>query len=260
MRPNLVYVRRGSSTGEAAPPEILKMYEADSGRRSASVSIELLGPDGMDLPAKAEVRLVSFGNIDKLPDCVAAESIGPLGISLPSMRLVNRNYWRDLARYLQVQAAAVRIGFRLTNRSDFALNDCKLEVRVEAPEATLDAIRGSEIPEQPSDDDVYSSITGIRPLSETLADRAAGLKVLAKGNVAVFEARLPSLLPGEAAVPHDDLVLVPAGPGTMSIRCRLLAAGLAEPLLVERELEVSGESTTRTFEDLKRMGEEISRG
>lgn len=257
VRPNAVYVRRGSSTGEASPPEVLRMYEADAGRKPASVSISLLDANGDALPMQVSVQFISFGKIEELPNCERGGVEGPFGMRMPSIGLVNRHYWRQLAEYVEVNAAAVHIGFRLANHSNFALNDCKLEVTVKDLNGQpLRAMEASSLPEWPSDDPY--SVRAIRGLPNILADRAAGLKVEDRGGVATYEVRFSSLLPAEVIATYDALIVLPARAGRLAVTCRLLASELEAPIVQVQELEVAGLTTEKSFEYLRQLDEEQS--
>lgn len=121
---NVVYVRRGSSTGEADPIEAMRMQGEDQGRSaSTSAVFRLLDQHGKPFPVEHIERRTAyeFGDIEELPD-LACPRNGYLFNH-------NSSYWRDLATYLKQRAGAVLIRFELQNSSAFALSHGKLEVR-----------------------------------------------------------------------------------------------------------------------------------
>ncbi len=172
LKSNVVYVRRGSSTDEAEPPEIAAMALADSGRGGVRVELSLRTPGNEELPNEFVRRFIGFA--EEFPDYQSPRVDGPLGMSLRStLTYDNRDFWRECAEYIRVDEGLVLVQMVLRNSSAVQLSNAKLEVTVEGLEKQgYEMLAGVDVPEAPrprSDFVVktrdFPAVLGNRPVS-----------------------------------------------------------------------------------------------
>jgi hypothetical protein len=246
LKSNVVYVRRGSSTVEADPLEVIKMGTMDSGRSRPSVEISVTQADFSQLESVYERRYFSF---EELPDYRDEASIGPYGLPVYSE---NRDYWREFAEFVQIHCATVELQFCLKNTSGFALTGTKLEVRVhsiEGPPVAL--IVGRHLPECPNTTLGGTGIFSTPLLGDYVTKGELRTTVDEDGESQVFHARLGKLLPGESLRASDTLGIRAMGPGKVLVAYRLLAEELEQPMQFELEVEFAGKSAHLNVEGLE---------
>jgi hypothetical protein len=245
LKSNVVYVRRGSSTDEAEPPEITKMATSDSGRGSAIVELAVLDTDNEKLPETISLRFLQF---EELPDYVGKRDTNSLYI--PTFMNDNRHFWREAAEYLKVHLALIQVQFELTNRSAFALSNAKLEISLEAIDGESVQILASEhLPDQPEHQ--WNSMRAAQYNPAKMQRLEDKFEVDQGGSAPLCHVRLGTLLPGEKARAGDSLAVVPSGPGKLRIRVRVLAEELASPVEYDREIEVVGAYEMHDLDGLK---------
>jgi hypothetical protein len=241
LKSNVVYVRRGSSTDEAEPPEIAAMALADAGRGDVRLDLSVLTPDNEELHDTFALNYLQFPA--RLPDYESPRrETGPFGLqyAAPSMWHDNRDFWREYAEYARAQEALIEMKFVLHNRSEVQLSNAKLEVSVEPLEGQrFEMVSGADLPDEPKSQ--WSSIHGIRSLPELLDRREARLIVDDGGVSPICHVRFGSLLPGEEGRSSDTLAIIPLGPGKLRLRLRILGGELAAPQENERVLEATGD-------------------
>ncbi|MBB3014033.1 ATP-binding protein [Cupriavidus alkaliphilus] len=249
LKSNVVYVRRGSSTDEAEPPEIAAMALADSGRSEMRVDLSVLMPNYEKLVDIFERRYLQFR--ERFPDFQSPrEANGSLGIRIPTISSDNRNFWREYAEYIRVEEGLIAMRFVLLNRSGVQLSNAKLEVSVHPLEGQEVQIRaGDDLPEEPSRE--WNPIHGIRSVPELLARQSAPLSVDDGAITPICNVRFGSLLPGEEGRSSDTLAIIPCGPGKFRLQFRILAGELAVPQESERVIEAAGVVVPLDFEGFK---------
>ncbi|WP_207951325.1 helix-turn-helix domain-containing protein, partial [Cupriavidus sp. L7L] len=177
LKSNVVYVRRGSSTDEAEPPEIAAMVLADARRGDLRLDLSVLAPNNEELNATFELNYLQFP--EELPDYESPRrETGLFGhqIAVPSIWRDNRDFWREYAEYVRVQAALIEMKFILHNRSAVQLSNAKLEVSVEPLDGQdFQMISGADLPDEPESQ--WSSLRGVHSLPELLDRRNAQLVV-----------------------------------------------------------------------------------
>lgn len=245
LKSNVVYVRRGSSTDEAEPPEVAKMCMADAGHGIPDVYLEILAEDGTSFTTSLKRRFLNFG---ELPDYESRHSrpYDPLSFGVASMWHDRRDYWRDAAEYLKQHLAKIPIRFRIANRSTFPLSNATLEVFALASSGqAIEVVTGSDLPEVPE-----SSFSTLNPTYPRIDNSPEVFRISAGPNGILGKARLETVLPGESVEPPDSIVLLPCAAGEIQLRIRVLARELAQPIETQMTLTVAGERETIEVEHI----------
>ena len=250
LKSNVVYVRRGSSTDEAEPPEAIAMANDDNGRGDVRVELSVLTPQNEALPSSFAHTYLQF--TEEFPDFVMnRKSSGPFDMHLSSsLERDNSDFWREYAEYTQVDEALIQMQFVLVNRSAMQLSSAKLEVVVEALDSQpFQMIAGSDIPERPKSTWNLASLVTVH---EVLAKQKANLVLDESGQTPVCHIRLGSLLPGEQGR-SETLAIIPQGPGRLCLRLRILGSELAVPIEQEHVIETTGETHLQGFAEFSQF-------
>jgi hypothetical protein len=239
---NVVYVRRGSSTAEAEPPEIVRMTSTDAGAlRAPAVELTLVDGKGESAPSKCSLQRFDFGEIRDLPDLESPRTIGPYGISPDYFFQVNSSYWRDLAYYVQDMAGSVRLRLRLINHSSFALSDCKLKVSGTVASRDVALKTGSKLAERPARQS--NLLRNIRTFSDVTDQRARQAEFYIEKDVGrqSLVILIPKILPGETFTATQYLALFPNVSGELVLAAILYATELSVPIVLKTSLDVEVE-------------------
>lgn len=250
LKSNVVYVRRGSSTDEAEPPEITAMALADAGRGDMRVDLSVFTTNNDSLPDTFARSYLKF--IEDFPDYEKPrQARDPFEINVsPSIWHDNRDFWREYAEYVRVDEGLVEMKFVLLNRSEVQLSNAKLEVSIEPLDGqSFQMLAGADLPEKPKNQ--WSPVHGIRSLPEVMGRQNAQLVVDDGGLVPICHVRFGSLLPSEEGRSSDTLAIILLGPGKLRLRFRILAGELAVPHESERVVEATGVLESLNFKGFK---------
>lgn len=250
LKSNVVYVRRGSSTDEAEPPEIAEMVIADSGRTDVKVDLSVLTSLNSDLPATIARRYLQF--TESFPDYESPlPNLDWTGFAIiPSLNKDNRAFWRECAEYIKISESVIHIQFVLHNRSEVQLSNTKLEVSVEPEEGQLvQLFAGNDLPRKPSKK--FDPVLEVRTFSEVLAQQNQHLFIDEDGDAPRCFVKFGYLLPGEDGRANDTFSIVSSAPGKLLLRFRILAGELAAPIQIERSIEMTGKVESVDFTGLK---------
>lgn len=194
LKSNVVYVRRGSSTDEAEPVEAIAMANEDSGRGDLKIDLSLVTPECADLPSSITHTYLQF--TEEFPDFERQRK--PRGPFDPpefvGLERDNSDFWREYAKYTQVNEALITMRFVLTNQSGVQLSNAKIEISVEALDSqTLEMIPGCDLPDEPKSTWNMANLVSVQ---EMLAKKEAALVVDDNGLDPTCHIRLGTLLPG----------------------------------------------------------------
>jgi hypothetical protein len=226
-----VYVRRGSSTAIASLREVALMGAANAAKPEAH--LELLVLDGNDDPLPQQVRRTFYEFPDDLPDYSSDPGPGyPLRI-----RHDNHDFYRDGAEYKSAMGRLVLVSLVLANRSEFALSNAKVELRVEPPEgASAGMLRFDYLPSEPALSGL-GSFANFPSVAERLKER---VQIDERGGRPVGHVLLGTIRPGEEARCEQDLVILPSAPGVYRLHIRVLANEVPSPIELTHILTIEG--------------------
>jgi hypothetical protein len=253
LRSNVVYVRRGSSTDEAEPPEVAAMVADDSGRGAVQVKLSVLTSTNVDLPEAFTLDFLQFAQ--QMPDYEKPPEPRPTGrFGLPQYEAFsvwrdNHDFWRESAEHARIRGGLVEMQFALRNRSQMQLSNAKLEVMLETDDVDCTMYAGSELPDAPKSQ--WSTFDHTASFPDLMGRRDADLVIDESGDNPACHVRFGALLPGEEGRSGDTLALVLGGPGKLRLKFRILAAELPAPIESEREIETSGTLHRLDFEGIK---------
>lgn len=251
LKSNVVYVRRGSSTDEAEPPEAIAMAYGDNGREDVRVELSVLTPQNEALPSSFAHTYLQF--TEEFPDFVMPRKpSGPFDMYISSsLQRDNSDFWREYAEYAQVDEALIQMQFVLVNRSGVQLSNAKLEVSVDALDAQPYKLQPSNsLPSRPKQQ--WNLVGNLTRMQDGLANQNPRLLVDESGPTPVCHVRLGSLLPGEQNR-SETLAILPQGPGRLRLRLRILGSELAVPIEHEHLIETTGELHSQGFAEFNQF-------
>jgi hypothetical protein len=252
LKKNAVYVRRGSSTDEATMSEMSKMALADAGS-SKTVRVDLQINTEKNSPLST--RLIRcFLEFDELPDYEEdnwSELGNGLRMRIPSLRIANRHYYREGADYCATVNRMVLARLSLANRSDFPLEEVKLELTCSAGHGgVVRMLRSDDLPEEPES----SKLTYMSRRFQSVVDRLRPrVEVDEQASEPVCYVPLGTLRPGETSRAETDVALLPDSPGDYLLKVRILAKEIATPIIKEQAINIEGEVKHMGLDDLKSL-------
>ena len=234
VKKNAVYVRRGSSTAEASISEVSKMAVADAGSsKTARVDLRIDTEKNEPLPSHLTMTFLEFGDLSDYDEENWLDMGNGFGMRMPSTRIVNHDYYRDVAEYCATVSRTVLVRLSLANLSDFALEEVKLELSCSAPtRQSVQMLRSDELPREPTRD-LMTRMLRVKQFRGRVSvdDRASE---------PVCHILLGTLRPGETGRAETDVALLPTGPGDYIISVRILAKEITKPIVKYQAITIEG--------------------
>src|SRR6266566_490642 len=134
LKKNAVYIRRGSSTAEATPDEVISMAARATVRPQPYLTLEFC--DGETRERKGQAIEINPG-ILKLPDSHAFPTYGRLanyemsGFSMPSGSMDNNDYYVEVAEYLTIRNRFPPVRLAVSNSSEELAESVVITIRFE---------------------------------------------------------------------------------------------------------------------------------
>ncbi|SXQ88091.1 AlbA family DNA-binding domain-containing protein [Klebsiella pneumoniae] len=248
LKSNVVYVRRGSSTDEAEPVEIIAMGQEDNSRANMKIELSLRTPDNEPLPHNFTHTYLHF--TEEFPDFKSPSK--PLGyFDMPGIANFYRDnvdFWREYAEYIRINKALILLRLVLLNRSGVQLSNAKVELTLEKTDFRVQVISESDLPEEPKP--TWNILNSGTFKDSTLFNRDNKLEIIDDAQFPECHIRLGSFLSGEQAS-SELIAVLPEGPGLIHIRLRVLGGELATPLEQEYEIETNGECRSLDFQGFR---------
>ena len=224
IKKNVVYLRRGSSTGEATPEEIKRMG---------------LAAVGVPAAPSAALHVVDRQSGQTLPQPVRAER--PTWIEMPSTNALpdylrpfgNREYYREVAAYWQVQAC-LPLALELENTGGVVIRDAKLRIEVPDPDKRHELRGPGTLPDQPVRQAIELIARGIEPpwLNHDVT-------VTREGGVWKVECDFGKVQPRSMRRLSDDLLIGARRPSNLDLCGKIYGDNISTPIAVEFRVSFS---------------------
>ena len=235
---DVVYVRYGSSTAIADPTQIAKMgaLEAIKGATGEPLlSVELVSIGDQ----KSLNSGISFAYTHLLMDEYPDYTVATHGYLKLNERLVNRNYYRDMALYQQEQAGAFGFRMNLMNRGTASANGVRVHLCFEPP-GTLRV--KAELEDVPSIDflpKIPSLATLLKPPFDEHIEPDRLTTVFSFGKIHA----------GESS-PSGDIFLITPSSELNSIQVRIHADELRAPIVFNVSATIKTTTQNLSFDEL----------
>jgi Putative DNA-binding domain len=228
LRANVVYIRRGSATSEAAPDEITRMV-ANPGTPTGQPVLELELADlatreRFGALIRVQPRLLELPPDDAIP-LYGKEPSAIMGRTFDMNFMENRNYYRDVAKYLQMAAFAHPIGLAVSNPSTTVAENVIVRLQAQA-DSSFGLIDGDDMPDFPS----TSTVT---PAARLLASRKRYVLVSQYGNTWEVKANAGTVQPGTAEWLLEPFFIGAMKSASASFKATMSADNLRIPITSE---------------------------
>jgi hypothetical protein len=156
LRANVVYVRRGETTGEASPDEVLRMGSTAGmiHRDQPTLELEYGDPETRKRWGQTpdlSVISCSVPTASRLPD-YGTVSMGTF--NLPDLSMKNRNFYRHAAHYLREQFFVKPVAIAIDNTATALAEAVVVSIKVDGRAATVRS--REDMPSEPSTDHMVS--------------------------------------------------------------------------------------------------------
>lgn len=209
------------------------MGAANTARGEAQIQLLFQTTDNQILPQVFARKFLNFRH--DLPDYMGAVTNG-----FAMSGLVNEDYLRESADYWSCWERAIFARLVLTNQSHYSLGDTHLEVMCRCPDGQwVSLLRADDMPNEPEPSGFghYANIP-------TVLDRATRqVRVDETGTEPIAHITLGGIRPGQTIRVAEALAILPSGPGSYSLRVRILANEIPAPQLFEHPFDVAGPVT-----------------
>lgn len=234
LKAEVVYIRRKDTTGTATPEEVARMGAAAVLKGAQPV----LGMEFADLTehkklgtaVTVESRLVRTPRRNRIPLYGPAPETA-FGISIPRIDMQNRNYYRDLAIYIQERSLLYALGIAVTNASGTVAEEVWVTLDLDSA-AGLVVHGESGLPAEPSP----LNMPDIRPAN---FPGRPHLQVGRYGDK--YEVRVPigTVQPGTTQWSPESFYIGAPDPITVVPRIQISASNLRAPVTLSGEIRIA---------------------
>lgn len=248
LRANAVYIRRGDSTGEAPPDELVKMVQvgiADDSQPSLNLEFADL-PNRKTIGTIAQLAAVEF----KMPDSDSIPDYGRVGNGsylLPAaVSGNNTDYLREVAEYLSTYGRFQPIGFAVHNASTAAANNVVLRMRVSSEFVQVRS--RDDMPEEPS----RTWLARFRPTAPFLQKSPVAVSLHSD----FYEVRIDigTIQPGITEFSPESIFLGAPKPFDLSLEAVLSGDNVRIPIIETLAIQAQIESREVSISELRKFG------
>ena len=258
VRKELVYVRRGSSTAQAKPEEVIRMGAPAPGLGGQpSVQLHLVDRKTgrrIEQPLCAEkATWYEVPSPHALPDYPAKRTSGTGQMRLiPAYPWSNKDYYREVAAYVQA-GACLAVSLELENTGGNVIHDARFVAAVRDPSRRLELRGPKDEPPQPQQSTL--DLVG-RGFSRGIGD---DVHVAREGDDWRVVCEFGKVQPRSKVRLRDDLFIGSRDAGEKEIRGRIYGDNVSSPIVVAFGVSFAvGSKTldTKTILGLVKRGEE----
>ena len=251
LRANITYIRRGSSTGEAGPDEVLRMVAtAGPSRGQPVLQVELVDPDDRQkLGTSVHFECTAF-------EVPGAEVLPEYGDPVPTIlgrpvfpmhQQQNREYYRDVAVYLRDVGFLRPLGLAVTNSSSIVAEGVLVTMEMDGS-AGLCVLDESDRPDFPS-------TQWTPPFGSPAGSSDKRIDVLRHGKLIEVRAEFEAIQPGVTAWSHNVFYIGARESMTAAAQITLSAHNLQVPVVVPAEIRIQASASTVEVDEIVRLGD-----
>lgn len=153
VKKNIVYIRRGSSTDEASPDEIVDMGKSLILEKCEPILELSFSNNGEKLALENKIKInttfLEIPKINEIPDYEKKNNSNSNFNLHNSFELENKDYYRELCEYHYIKTCIYPLSFCLKNISPNIANDIRIEILVVADRNIMDILYEKDIPKRP---------------------------------------------------------------------------------------------------------------
>lgn len=242
LRRNIVYIRRGSSTGEATPDEIVKMGIANQSEQN--IPILKFSFANLDEKLCLGQNISVISKILELPknseilNYTESKSHSQFDL-IESRRIINENYYRELIDFYYWKTISEPIAFCVSNSSSTVAMDIQIQISLDSSEGDIKLLLKDELPEKPrKSENYFDSLVNIKPFSDQLAEihNKPDITINLIGNTWHIDVLFQKVKAGQTVFTKDTIYFSSKKEGKIELKCKIFADNL--PSLVEENLSI----------------------
>jgi hypothetical protein len=231
---NVVYIRRGSSTGEATPDEVLKMAANSAHPVGQPVlQLDLVDPETREkLGSVVEVRPLLFN----LPDPESLPIYGKAPVDFLGTRLDmstdNNDYYKDVAEYVRARGTLCGIGFCVSNSSTTFADTVVVTLELESSDLVV-VIEESDLP-------AFPSCNNFSQIAHHLGPHGGRLTTIgAYGQTLEVKVQIGNVQPGRTEYSAEPLFISSEVACGVSMKATISANNLRLPVSSTIEIKIT---------------------
>lgn len=246
VEPNVVYVRRGSSTALADPTEVAKMgasMVAHASSHAPKLTLTVVNADSMPTESfSMEYENLELLPDDKYPDYPLRTRNNMHGFTT----LENREFYREFAHYAKEAKSKRGFAFEVSNSGDNFADDVRLYLSL-PKHLGFDIKDEYDLVRKPSTNrDLVGNINRVRPAAHSFNPKYSINK---KGEEVVVTYFMGKILAGETQCTPTLFIIAP--PTTLeSMPIRILSDQLRSPIELRIPVKVKVESKQLSVDNL----------
>lgn len=250
LKPNVVYLRRGSSTDEAEPDEIAKMgiaLASSTQSQIPNVDCEFANPItrtlyGKEIEVTSTVLIVSepIQNFSPRQNNFAIASIG----SSP-----NRNFYRELFQFYEYQSLLKKVSIRLINIGNVTAFNARIEINI--VEDDLLFVHKSDFPERPQKYFNYLASINDRVSFPAIAKIGSRLSIEKNGAGWLIIINFGNIQPKAEDWLEEPIFIGSRKPQDVRFDAIIYADNAPNPLHVPLCIHFSTDDVVRTLQELE---------
>jgi len=240
LKRNIVYIRRGSSTDEATPDEIVKMGIANQSEQNIPVLKFSFANSDEKLCLEQNIQI--FSKILELPqnivipDYIESKSSNQFK-SMLSYTTANKNYYRELIDFYYCALILKPIAFCISNSSSIVAIDIKVEILLDAEVGDIHLFLKDELPKKPHKNDNYL-LGNIKSLPDQLSamQNKPDITIKLIGNKWHIDVLFQKVQAGQTVFTKDTIYIASKKEGKLQFACKIFADNL--PTSVDENLSI----------------------
>ncbi len=248
---DVVYVRRGSSTGKARPDEVSKMGVSNlGGDEDPQIYLGVCrAEDDRDLGGKISFQATHLSGIDRpsIPD------YGMGGGLFSALTGPNQDYCRELFDYFKFSFSTCPLKFYLRNDSGVSVSNVHVEILIPYDVPGLVVSDSGAMPKKPSP--YYRMSPGGRFDSDSIlslpSEPSASLSQNGEGRI--IEVKFPRALPGQKVLASNMIFIGADRDVSLTVEANIYGEQISKPLCQKLEIEVSIVERVFSIEQLDEM-------
>ena len=251
VRKEAVYVRRGSSTDIASPDEIAAMGADQIASQALEPVLTFSACDratGQLLGTTLELKCVALEL--PAPEMIADYSEGSGELLQLSSWHVNKDYFRELAKFISLRSLLRRVSFSVSNSGEVTAHDVRVTFDVPDASNVLCFMEHSEVPDSPR---TRSDFIATRIHNFVRPSMKSRVEVQRMGDAWHIECFFDKVQPKGTARLAEDLYVGSLNSMQLSVETKIFADNLSRPLNGPLQFRFEVEKREASMEDVKRL-------
>jgi hypothetical protein len=249
LRRNVVYIRRGETTGEAPPDEVQRMGSVSGliHRDQPVLELDYGDPSTRErLGLAPELSVISFSvpQASRFPD-YGTVTMG--NFVVPGISMKNEDFYRHAASYIREKFFVSPVAVAVTNTATLLADDVVVRIKIDARSATVRSL--ADMPPEPSTERILPLLNRRIAPSKTSVSRYGDEYevILEMGNVQ----------PGMIAWSHDPFFIGARGDVTVAAKVVISANNLRFPKSFETTFKINVAPRTLSIAEVKSLAKDF---